>query len=203
MPTNGDQVSGLLAQARAGDAAARDLLFAHCRDYLGLAARARVETWLRAKVDASDLVQQTMLEAHRGFGRFQGVTEAEWLAWLRRILDNNAADFVRRYRSTGKRQVGREVPLAGAGDSSVPGCPEPAADDESPSAAAVRHEGELALAAALSKLTPDHREVIVLRNLQRLPFDEVAQRMERSRPAVQMLWMRAIQKLQEVMGGAV
>jgi len=56
------------------------------------------------------------------------------------------------------------------------------------------------LAEALGQLTPDHREVIVLRNLQRLPFDEVAQRMDRSRPAVQMLWMRAIEKLQEVMG---
>jgi RNA polymerase sigma-70 factor (ECF subfamily) len=190
----------LLAKARAGDAAAHDRLFAHSRDYLGFAARARVETRLRAKVDASDLVQQTLLEAHRGFERFQGATEAEWLAWLRRILDHNAADFVRRYRGTGKRQVGREVPLAGA-DSSAAGCPEPSAGDESPSAAAVRHEGELALTAALAKLTPDHREVIVLRNLQRLPFDEVAQQMGRSRPAVQMLWMRAIQKLQEVMNG--
>src|SRR5438105_15833790 len=124
MPAEGNPVSGLLAQARAGDAAARDRLFAQCRDYLGLAARARVETWLRAKVDASDLVQQTLLEAHRGFGQFHGGTEAEWLAWLRRILDHNAADFVRRYRGTGKRQVGREVPFAGA-DSSAAGCPEP------------------------------------------------------------------------------
>ena len=91
-----EQLSGLLAKARAGDAAARDRLFAHCRDYLGLAARARVEASLRAKVDASDLVQQTLLEAHRGFTKFQGATEAEWLAWLRRILEHNAADFVRR-----------------------------------------------------------------------------------------------------------
>jgi RNA polymerase sigma-70 factor (ECF subfamily) len=200
MLSNGDRVSDLLTQARAGDAAARERLFANCRDYLGLAARARVEARLRAKVDASDLVQQTLLEAHRGFERFQGATEAEWLAWLRRILDHNAADFVRRYRGTGKRQVGREVPLAGA-DSSAVGCPEPAAGDESPSANAIRHEGELALTAALAQLSPDYREVIVLRNLQRLPFDEVAKRMDRSRPAVQMLWMRAIQKLQEVMGG--
>ena len=198
MLAGGDDVSALLARARAGDAVARDRLFAECRDYLGLAARARVEAWLRAKVDASDLVQQTLLEAHRGFGRFQGATEAEWLAWLRRILDHNAADFVRRYRGTGKRQVGKEVPLAGA-DSSVAGCPEPAADQESPSTAAARHEGELALTAALAKLSPDHREVIVLRNLQRLPFDEVAKRMERSRPAAQMLWMRAIHKLQETL----
>src|SRR3954454_5583431 len=72
MLAEGDQVSGLLARGRGGGAGARDRLFAHCRDYLGLAARARVEPWLRAKVDASDLVQQTLLEAHRGFGRFQG-----------------------------------------------------------------------------------------------------------------------------------
>jgi RNA polymerase sigma-70 factor (ECF subfamily) len=149
-------------------------------------------------VDASDLVQQTMLEAHRGFTKFQGSSEAEWLAWLRRILDHNAADFVRRYRATGKRAVGREVPLARDG-SSAAGCPEPAAANESPSGAAVRHEDELYLAAALGTLSPDHQEVILLRNLQRLPFDEVAKRMNRSRPAAQMLWMRAIQKLQEAM----
>jgi RNA polymerase sigma-70 factor (ECF subfamily) len=192
-------VTALLAAARAGDEAAREHLFARCRDYLGLAARARVETWLRAKVDASDLVQQTLLEAHRGFERFQGGTEGEWLAWLRRILDHNAADFVRRYHATGKRQVGREVPLGAPGGSTGFGRPEPAAADESPSAAAVRAEGELALAAAIARLAPDHREVIVLRNLQRLPFDEVARRMGRSRPAAQMLWMRAIQKLKDVL----
>jgi RNA polymerase sigma-70 factor (ECF subfamily) len=195
-----EDVSGLLARARAGDTAARDRLFAHCRDYLGPAARACVEHWLRAKVDASDLVQQTLLEAHRGFDHFRGATEAEWLAWLRCILDHNAADFVRRYRGTGKRQVGREVPLAGPA-SSTPGCGEPAAAGETPSAAAVRQEGEQRLTAALAALAQDHREVIQLRNLQRVPFNEVARRMGRSRPAAQMLWMRAIQKLQEVMNG--
>ena len=55
------------------------------------------------------------------------------------------------------------------------------------------------IADALARLSEDHKEVIVLRNLQRLPFDEVARRMDRSRPAVQMLWMRAIHKLQEAM----
>jgi RNA polymerase sigma-70 factor, ECF subfamily len=199
MPPASEDVSALLTAARAGDPVARDRLFARCRDYLGLAARARVERWLRAKVDASDLVQQTLLEAHRGFEGFQGATEAEWLAWLRRILDHNAADFVRRYHGTEKRRVGREVPLAAPGGSTACGRPEPAAGDESPSAAAARREGELALAAALGQLSADHREVIVLRNLQRLPFYEVARRMDRSRPAAQMLWMRAMQKLKDVL----
>jgi RNA polymerase sigma-70 factor (ECF subfamily) len=91
--------------------------------------------------------------------------------------------------------------LARDGSSSA-GSPEPAAGGESPSAAAVRNEDELQLAAAVGQLSPDHQEVILLRNLQRLPFDEVARRMNRSRPAAQMLWMRAIQKLQEAMGPA-
>src|SRR5437016_14458881 len=87
MPQAPADVRALLEAARAGDRAARDRLFAGCRDYLCLTARARVESWLRAKADASDLVQQTLLEAHRGFDQFHGATEAEFLGWLRRILD--------------------------------------------------------------------------------------------------------------------
>jgi RNA polymerase sigma-70 factor (ECF subfamily) len=200
MPQAPADVCALLTAARAGDPAARDQLFARCRDYLSLAARARVESWLRAKADASDLVQQTLLEAHRGFEQFHGGTEAEFLGWLRRILDHNAADLVRRYHAAGKRQVGREVPLASGGSTKTGGRVEPAAADESPSSEAAKRESELALAAALAELAPDHREVIMLRNLQRLPFDEVAHRMNRSRPAAQMLWMRAMQKLKEVLG---
>ena len=60
---------------------------------------------------------------------------------------------------------------------------------------------DIELADAISRLSADHQEVIMLRNLQHLPFDEVAERMGRSRPAVQMLWMRAIRKLEELMRG--
>jgi RNA polymerase sigma-70 factor (ECF subfamily) len=66
----------------------------------------------------------------------------------------------------------------------------------------VRHEIELQLADAIAALSDDYQEVIVLRNLERLPFDEVARRMGRSRPAVQMLWMRAIRALQAAGLGA-
>ncbi|MFO0807164.1 MAG: sigma-70 family RNA polymerase sigma factor [Gemmataceae bacterium] len=184
----GDDIATLIAAARSGDSAARERLFARCRDYLGLAARSRVESWLRAKVDASDLVQQTMLDAHCGFAAFRGGTEAEWLAWLRMILDRNATDFVRHYRTAG-RAAGREAVMES----------DPVAAGDSPSSAAIRQEGELQLAEALSRLSEDHRTVIELRNLQRLPFDQVAARLGRSRPAVQMLWMRAMQRLQAEM----
>jgi RNA polymerase sigma-70 factor, ECF subfamily len=103
------QFSMLIERARQGDAECRDRLFGLCRSYLGFVARSQVETWLRRKVDASDLVQETMLEACRDLERFEGHTEKEWLAWLRKILAHNAADFVRRYRGTEKRAAGREV----------------------------------------------------------------------------------------------
>jgi RNA polymerase sigma-70 factor (ECF subfamily) len=192
------ELQRLLELARSGDAAARDRLFEQCRNYVGVIARAQVETWMRAKVDASDLVQQTLLEAHRGFDNFTGSTDAEWLAWLKQILGNNARDFVRHYR-TAKRQAGLEVqpqvsesvadPLAGLAASSL----------STPSQVLMAHEQELALANAISQLSDDYQTVLQLRSLQRLPFEEVAERMQRSRQATQMLWMRAIQKLESLL----
>jgi RNA polymerase sigma-70 factor (ECF subfamily) len=193
-------VEALLDRARHGDNEARDELFARCRSFVGIVARAEVESWMQAKVDASDLVQQTLLDAHRGWDGFRGTTEGEWLAWLRRILSNNTADYVRRYHGTAKRRARREVPL----DRRLPGqssvlVGDPSDPGDSPSQALMRLERQLEVAEALAKLPDDYQEVIMLRNLQRLPFSEVAARMGRSRPAVQMLWMRALEKLQETL----
>ncbi|MCA9018749.1 MAG: hypothetical protein KDA74_01295, partial [Planctomycetaceae bacterium] len=76
----------LIQRTRAGDRAAENELLQKCRAYISLVARAQIEGWMRTKVDASDLVQQTLLEAHQGLEQFKGETEAEWLGWLRGIL---------------------------------------------------------------------------------------------------------------------
>lgn len=202
-PTSPPSLSEVLEQARRGDAAARDRLFATCRSYVALLARANVEKWMQAKVDASDLVQQTLLDAHRDFDRFAGRTEAEWLAWLRQILNHNAGDAVRHFGVAEKRAAKREVSLGGAGpDDSAGFAWEPPAPGASPSQMALHNESELLLAEAIEKLPDDYRDVIVLRNLQRLPFDEVASRLNRTRPAAQMLWARAVQKLRELLPDA-
>jgi len=190
-------VSNLLERARSGDDAAREALFEKCRNYVAVVARLQVESWLQAKVDASDIVQQTLLEAHRGFEQFRGASEGEWLGWLRQILTNNTRDFVRHYKGTQKRATGREIPIRNA-DSEFAG---PFAIDltdpgASPSQIVIQHENEIELADAMSRLAEDHQEVILLRNVQRLPFAEIGHRMQRSGPAVQMLWMRAIKSLQ-------
>src|SRR5437867_956282 len=137
-------VADLLARAKHHSQGDLDRLFAACRNYLGIVARAQVESWLQAKVDASDLIQQTLLEAYRDFAHFRGTTEAEWLAWLRRILAHNAANFVRQYRGTEKRQARREVPLGSPADSgNTAAFLDPAADCETPSQQLLRQEREL------------------------------------------------------------
>jgi|SRR6516164_9100118 len=191
-------VSDLLARARAGDDAAREKLFTVCRNYVSIAARVEMASWLRAKVDASDLVQQTLLEAHRGLGNFRGTTEGEWLGWLKRILSHNAADFVRRYHGVEKRCAAREVSMA-TGDASDAPAPQLSDGGPTPSQLVMQKELQLQVADAVARLPEDYQEVVILRNLQQLAFDEVAERMGRSRPAVQMLWMRAIRKLQEIL----
>ena len=95
------------------------------------------------------------------------------------------------------------MPLAPPPDhSSLAAGLEPRDTGETPTQEIMRLEREIQIADAIARLEPDHQEIIVLRNLERLPFEEVAQRMGRSRPAVQMLWMRAVKKLQEEMGTA-
>jgi RNA polymerase sigma-70 factor (ECF subfamily) len=193
-------IRSLIAQARAGDAASRDQLFQRCRNYVAVLARAQMESWMGGKVDASDLVQQTLLEAHRGFDNFTGQAEGEWLAWLKQILAHNAQDEIRRFRAA-KRAAGRELALPGAGESGL-GLSQFSDGLATPSQALMAHERELALADAMLQLSEDHQTVLHLRSLQRLAFDEVARRMGRTRPAAQMLWMRAVQRLESLLSEA-
>src|SRR3954447_9231240 len=89
----------LIQRARAGDAAALGRLLEMYRNYLRLLARSLLGRALRLRVDASDLVQDTFLDAHRDFERFVGGGEPELVAWLRRILVRNLADQVRYHRA--------------------------------------------------------------------------------------------------------
>jgi RNA polymerase sigma-70 factor (ECF subfamily) len=159
-----------LPAARAGSREALGQVLEACRAYLLRIANEGVPADVQAKGGASDLVQETFLEAHRDFARFQGNTEAELLAWLRCLLLNNVSNFARGYRATGKRQVGREVPLAG-GDSSTAGEAGFVANTSSPSMEAMAREKAEAVARALERLPEDYRRVITLRNQERREFD--------------------------------
>jgi RNA polymerase sigma-70 factor (ECF subfamily) len=168
------------------------------RSWLGLLARLQVEPRLRAKFDASDVVQQTMLEAVRGWASFRGGTEAELAAWLRQILARVLLHERRRFGGAQRRDLGREVSLEQAlAESSRRLGDLLAAPDTSPSERAGRHELELRLADAMAKLPADYAEVILLRNIEGLTHDEIARRMGRGSGAVRMLWVRALARLRQ------
>ncbi len=195
-----EPISQLIEKARQGDETARENLFQRCRSYLEVLARGQLSTWIQPKVDPSDVVQQTLLEAFQDFDRFAGQNEQQWRAWLRQILARNAADLVRHYRGTAKRDPRRERPLQGGARGDRSSYQLPLADQQpTPSQVLVRWEEELQVAEALLQLPEDYQEVIRLRHFQQLPFDQVAQAMNRSRPAVQMLWLRAVRRLAQVM----
>ena len=186
----------LLAGARAGDPAALGRLLDGYRQYLTLLARLQLDRALRVKVGASDVVQETFLEAHRDFTAFRGTTPGELAAWLRTVLARNLANQVRRYRGTRRRDLRLEQGLAAAlGRSSDRLAATLVAPVGSPSQEAARGEAAVLLAEALGRLPPDYREVLVLRNLEELSFPEVADRMERTVDSVKKLWARGLAQL--------
>ncbi len=169
------------------------------RDYLVLLARLQLGAGLQVKLDASDVVQQVLLQAHEARTQFRGSTEAEWLAWLRAILANALASQVRRFH-TGARDLGRERSLEAELDlssSRLEGLL--AADQTSPSERAVHSEELGRLARALAQLPDDQRRVVELHHLQGLSVADVAQQMGRTRPAVVGLLFRGLKKLRELL----
>src|SRR5436305_899311 len=108
--TPSESVPDLIQRCRAGEPAAHERLFGRYRPYLEVLAQAQLGRHLRAKCDPADLVQQTLLEAHRDFGEFQGHSEAELLGWLRRILAHNLFNEARRFAAR-QRDMAREMSL--------------------------------------------------------------------------------------------
>ena len=198
-PTN--EAAQWLAAARAGSRAALGQALEACRGYLLMIARRELGPQLQAKGGASDVVQETVLDAVRDFAHFQGNTEAELLQWLRRLLLNNLADFTRQYRATDKRQIDREVRLEG-GDSSAERGGGLAAGLPSPSGEAMAHEQAEAVRRAVARLPDDYRRVIVLRYQEQLSFDEIGRSLGLTANAARKLLLRAVERVQREWEGS-
>ncbi len=193
----------LLSQALAGSQDCFGRLLHVYRNYLKLLVMSQLERKLQARVSPSDVVQETFLEANRDFAKFRGSSSSEFSAWLRRILVNNLHRVVEQHVLTKKRDVRREISLEALASSLEQSTarlesilPDPGT---SPSSIVQQFELEVVLADKLTELPADYRTVIVLRHIEALPFEQVAQRMERSAGATRMLWLRAIQSLREKM----
>jgi RNA polymerase sigma-70 factor (ECF subfamily) len=170
------------------------------RKYLLILARMSLDEADRGKLDASDVVQETLLNAHRKRDQFRGHTEAEMAAWLRAMLVFDLKD-ARRALDAKKRGEGRERALEATLDrSSAQLGAWLIADQTSPSLGAQQHERALRVADALAEVPEDQREALVLRYFEGLPVTDIGARMGRSMPAVAGLLKRGTRRLRTLLG---
>jgi RNA polymerase sigma-70 factor (ECF subfamily) len=165
------------------------------REYLRLLARLQIDPRLRGKMDASDIVQQTLLHAHEKRQQFRGQTDGELAGWLRQILVNELAQSLRHF---GRRQrdVGLERSLGAAIDQSSARLERwLAADESGPDAKAARHEQLIRLAAALAELPDDQRLAVEMRHLQGSAVADISRVMGRTEAAVTGLLRRGLERL--------
>jgi RNA polymerase sigma-70 factor (ECF subfamily) len=194
-------IQNVLQKAKAGDAASVGELLAVYRDYLLGIAVARLDPRVRARCNPSDVVQETLMEAYRDFHQFRGGLEREFLAWIRQILSNNLARMVELHLLTDKRDLRRERPIEQnvVGESRLERRDYWLTDSgQSPSSAMQRQEQLASMLERINKLPAHYRDVLLLRHIEELSFDAVAERLGKSAGAVRMIWLRALEQLREV-----
>ncbi len=164
------------------------------RSYLLILAETQLHARLKSKVDAADVVQQTLLQAYQAREQFRGTTEAERAAWLRTILGNVLCGLARDY-SRQRRDVTREQSIQAVDQSSLQLANLLSANISSPSAALHRHDQANALAKAMLKLTTEQRKAIILKYWHSATLAEIGQELGKSTEAVAGLVFRGMQKL--------
>jgi RNA polymerase sigma-70 factor (ECF subfamily) len=182
--------TGWIEAARNGDGAALGRAMEAERPYLRRYARTILPVELQGNLGASDLVQQTFLNAKRHFSKFRGRTRGEWREWLRVTLG--------RVLAARERRLSHRLD---AGDLLDSGRPHPVDPGPSPSQDAIRKEGLRDLLHALTQLTDEYRQVILLHHVHKLSFEEIAVRLGKSSAdAVRKIHSRAILKLKAILG---
>src|SRR5262245_25469747 len=167
----------------------------HYRDYVLMVARVHLHQALLAKLDASDLAQDTLVKAHAKRDQFRGATNAEMMAWLRAILANTIAEAARRFGGP-QRDVDLEAAL-GQSSGQLAGW---LADlDPGPAELAERNEGLLSLARALARLLDAERSALELHYVHGKSVSEIGQVLGRTPHAVAGLLRRGLEKLRELL----
>lgn len=184
-----------LARAQKGDSDSLGRIFAHYRDELLRVARHKVTGQLQPKAEPADVVQDTFLEAQIAFRRCLALTEADMFHWLKRILQNNIADLNRRFHA-GKRDVATEMQLNTSGLKRI------VDEDPTPGTQAANRELAARMGAAIMHLPPEHREILRLREMEKMHFAEIAVQMNKpTADAARKHYDRAFAMLQQLLGG--
>ena len=200
--TRREQFEASFARAQAGETQALGDLLDSYRSYLRLLVSSQISNRLGRRVSPSDVVQDTMLAAHRDFADFRGDNTEQFTAWLRAILSRNLFRAIERHIKAEKRDVRREVSLdaiaKSVDSSSIKLADLLSADQSTPSRLISRGEESRLVVELMDQLPEHYQRVIMLRNFDNLRFEEVAEKMDRTSTATRLLWLRAIRKLRDL-----
>ncbi len=197
-----EHIQVVLQKAQSGDQESLGELLGVYRGYLIGIAVAKLDPRVRARCNPSDVVQETLLEAYRDFHKFRGGLEREFLAWIRQILSNNLARTVETHLLTDKRDLRRERPIDNSTTtncSRLEGQEQWFSDRAATPSSVIQHQEQLtAVLDRMSRLPSHYRDVLILRHIEELSFDDVGARLGKSAGAVRMIWLRALESLREV-----
>jgi RNA polymerase sigma-70 factor (ECF subfamily) len=195
----------LLDRVRDGDKAAINGLLSRHREAIKRMIDRRMDRVVQHRVDASDIVQDVMLEANRRLGDYLANPTMPFQLWLRHMARDRLIDAHRRHRVAANRSVDREVslPAGGTGDRSAADVVAGIADRElTPAAAATWHELERRFAAAVEQLEEDDRQIVLLRHFEHLSTADAAAALGLSKPAAGMRYLRAMRRLRVLLEGS-
>jgi RNA polymerase sigma-70 factor (ECF subfamily) len=200
-PTS-DQTQELLSGARGGDADAVNKLLEKHREALRRMIDMRLDRRIRQRVDASDVVQEVLVDAHRRINDYLSNPAMPFHLWLRQMAQDRLIDAHRRHRDAARRSLDREQPLviAGTDDRSTIELAAQLWDRElTPAAAATVRELQQRFAAAVEQLEDQDREVVLMRHFEQLSNSEVAEALGLTPPAASMRYLRAMRRLRELL----
>jgi RNA polymerase sigma-70 factor (ECF subfamily) len=212
-PTTGEPATGtadpgptlaLLDQARRGDAAAINRLLERHRAAIRRMVDQRMDRVVQRRVDASDIVQDVLIEANRRLGDYLSRPTMPFGLWLRHMARDRLIDAHRRHRVASNRSLDREVSLSppgGQDDSRGDALGQVADRELTPAAAATWRELERRFAAAVEQLEAGDREIVLLRHFEHLSTAEAAEALGLSKPAAGMRYLRAMRRLRVLLDG--
>ncbi len=202
MLSNGPETQELLDQARRGEGGAVDRLLASHREPVRRMIDLRLDPAIAARLDASDVVQDVLLEASRRLDAYLRDPAMPFHLWLRHIARDHLIDAHRRHRVAQRRGVDREqpiVPAALADRSSLELAAQFLDQELTPASAAIRHEMERRLHSAIAELDEDDREVILMRHFEQMSNQEVAALLGLTEAAASMRHLRALRRLKALL----
>ena len=201
---DGPPTQNLLERVRDGDDDAVNGLLARHRDAIRRMVDRRMDRVMQRRVDASDIVQDVMLEANRRLGDYLANPTMPFQLWLRHMARDRLIDAHRRHRVAASRSLDREVALAAPPDndhSATDGVARLADRELTPAAAATWHELERRFAAAVEQLEEGDRRIVLLRHFEHLSTAEAAEVLGLSKPAAGMRYLRAMRRLRVLLDG--